>query len=51
MAEIGHGGKEIVERILDPKEAPAKVRGLKQVPVRSQIANEVMGSLTGSFAL
>ncbi len=49
MAEIGHGGKEIVERILDPKEAPAKVRGLKQVPVRSQIANEVIGISYGFF--
>ena len=49
MAEIGHGGKEIVERILGPAEAVAKTKGLKSVPVRSQIANELIDIAYGWF--
>jgi sulfate adenylyltransferase len=49
MAEIGHGGKEIVERILEPKEAAEKIKGLPQVPVRSQIANEIIDIAYGFF--
>jgi len=29
MADIGHGGKEIVERILPPAEAKEKIKGIK----------------------
>ncbi|MBW1974069.1 MAG: sulfate adenylyltransferase [Deltaproteobacteria bacterium] len=49
MAEIGHGGKEIVERILEPSEAKEKIKGLKQIPIRSQIANEVIDIAYGFF--
>ncbi|SHF38468.1 sulfate adenylyltransferase [Desulfacinum infernum DSM 9756] len=49
MAEIGHGGKEIRERILAPEEAAARVRGLPRVPVRSQIANEIIDIAYGWF--
>ena len=42
MSEIGHGGKEIVERILDPRTAGEKIKGLKTVPVREQMAVEVI---------
>jgi sulfate adenylyltransferase len=49
MAAIGHGGKEIVERILAPAEAVKRIKGLPQVPIRSQIANEVIGISYGFF--
>ena len=49
MAEIGHGGKEIVERIMAPAEAAAKIKGLTEVPIRSQIANEVIDLAYGYF--
>ncbi len=49
MAEIGHGGKDIVERIMEPKEAAEKIKGLTQIPIRSQIANEVIGLTYGYF--
>lgn len=49
MAEIGHGGREIKERILDPDEAHKKIAGLPQVPIRSQLANEVIGIAYGWF--
>jgi sulfate adenylyltransferase len=49
MAEIGHGGKAIVERIMEPKEAAEKIKGLTQIPIRSQIANEVIGLTYGYF--
>jgi len=49
MAEIGHGGKEIVERILPPAEAAQKIKGLKTYEVRSQIANEVIDLAYGYF--
>ncbi len=49
MAEIGHGGKEIVERILSPSEAAEKIKGLTQIPIRAQIANEVIGLAYGFF--
>ena len=50
MAELGHGGKEIVERILDPSEAAEKIKGLARIPVRSQIANEIIGIAYGFFS-
>jgi len=49
MAEIGHGGKEIVERILEPKEAIEKIKGLKSIPVREQIAKEIINIGYGFF--
>lgn len=50
MAEIGHGGKEIVERIMDPSEAKEKIKGLTEIPVRDQIANEIIGLSYGFFS-
>lgn len=50
MAAIGHGKKPIVERILEPAEAVKKIQGLPQVPIRSQIANEVIGITFGFFS-
>jgi len=49
MSNKGHGGKEIVERILVPKEAAQKIKGLKAVPIGSQIANEVINIAYGWF--
>ncbi|MEW6351415.1 MAG: sulfate adenylyltransferase [Thermodesulfobacteriota bacterium] len=50
MAELGHGGIPIVERIMDPSEAKAKIAGLSKIEVRSQIANEVIGITYGFFS-
>ncbi len=49
MAEIGHGGKEIRERIMQPAEAKEKIKGLTQIPVRKQIANEIINLAYGWF--
>ena len=49
MNNIGHGGKEIVERILKPKEAVEKIKGLRSVPIGSQIANELINIAYGFF--
>ncbi len=50
MSEIGHGGKPIVERILDPGKAKEKIKGLKEIPVREQIAVEVIDIAYGFFS-
>jgi sulfate adenylyltransferase len=51
MSYVGHGGKEIIERVItDPAEAAAKARGLTKVPIREQIANEVIGIAYGFFS-
>jgi sulfate adenylyltransferase len=50
MAEIGHGGKEIKERILAPAEAKKKIHGLTQIPISRQLANEVIGISYGFFS-
>lgn len=50
MAEIGHGGKEIVERVMDPAAAKEKIKGLTAIPIRSQLANEVLGLAYGFFS-
>ncbi len=50
MAELGHGGIPIVERIMDASEAKAKIAGLTKIEVRSQIANEVIGITYGFFS-
>lgn len=49
MAELGHGRKEIVERIMEPSEARGKIKGLAEIPIRSQIANEVIDIAYGFF--
>jgi len=49
MAERGHGGKEIIERIMAPSVAASKIGALPRVEVRSQIANEVLGIAYGFF--
>jgi len=50
MAEIGHGRKEIVERIMEPAAAREKIKGLARIPIRSQLANEVVGISYGFFS-
>lgn len=51
MKAVGHGGKEIVERVItDKKEALRKIKGLKQVPVRRQIATEAISIAYGFFS-
>ncbi len=49
MGEIGHGGKEIKERIMEPAEAAEKIKGLTSVPIRGQIANEIIDITYGYF--
>jgi len=49
MAEIGHGGKEIQERIMKPAEAKEAIKGLPQYPLRKQLANEVISLAYGWF--
>ncbi len=49
MSETGHGGREIVERILEPKDAAEKIKGLNSVPVRGQIAKEIIDIAFGYF--
>lgn len=49
MAEIGHGGKEIQERIMKPAEAKEQIKGLPQIPVRKQLANEIINLAYGWF--
>ena len=48
--ELGHGRKPIVERIMEPAEAKEKIKNLVQIPIRSQIANEVIGISYGFFS-
>lgn len=50
MAELGHGRKPIVERIMEPAQAKEKVKNLVKLPIRSQIANEVIGITYGFFS-
>lgn len=50
MVAVGHGKKPIVERILEPAEALKKIQGLTHVPVRDQIANEIIGISFGFFS-
>lgn len=39
---IGHGGKELVERIIGRDEAKQRIKGLKEIPVNRQIATETI---------
>ena len=51
MTNIGHGGKEIVERITTDKKAVLeKIQGLTRVPVRRQIATEAISIAYGFFS-
>ena len=44
-----HGG-EIVERIVDPQQAKEKIKGLASIPIRSQLAREVVSLGYGFFS-
>src|SRR3990172_6905224 len=44
-----HGGK-IVERIVDPQQAKEKIKGLASIPIRSQLAREVVSLGYGFFS-
>ncbi|RKO67488.1 sulfate adenylyltransferase [Desulfofundulus salinus] len=49
MTYIGHGGKEIVERVLEPEKAAEAIKGLTPVPIRGQIAREIIDISYGFF--
>lgn len=51
MKLIGHGDKELVERVItDKSQALAKIKGLKEVPVRRQLATEAISLAYGFFS-
>ncbi|MGB9803758.1 sulfate adenylyltransferase [Desulfofundulus sp.] len=49
MTYIGHGGKEIVERVMEPEKAAEAIKGLTPVPIRGQIAREIIDIAYGFF--
>jgi sulfate adenylyltransferase len=49
MKNIGHGGKEIVERVLPPKEVERKIKGLKKIPVNDRVTRECIDLAYGFF--
>lgn len=49
MNYIGHGGKEIVERVMPKEQAAEAIKGLTPVPIRGQIAREVIDIAYGFF--
>ena len=50
MEYIGHGGKEIVERVIaSPAEAKERIKGLKSVAVSGRIARECIDIAYGFF--
>ena len=49
MKYIGHGRKEIVERILPPKDAKKRIKGLKQITVTDRVARECIDLAYGFF--
>jgi len=49
MDYIGHGGKELIERILPPKEVERRIRGLKRIPVTDRVARECIDITFGFF--
>jgi len=50
MRYIGHGGKEIVERVISsPVEVKERIRGLKQVAVSGRVARECINIAYGFF--
>ena len=44
-----HGGT-IVERVLQPQQAQAKIKGLASIPIRSQLVREVLSIAYGFFS-
>jgi len=49
MSYKGHGGKEIVENVLEKEKAKEAIQGLTQIPVRRQIAHECISLSYGFF--
>lgn len=49
MKYLGHGGKEIVERVLSPIEAKKQIKGLKQITVTDRVARECIDLAYGFF--
>ena len=49
MAYIGHGGKEIVERVMSPSEAKEKIKGLTSVEISNRAAYECIDLAYGFF--
>jgi len=49
MKYIGHGEKELVERILPPIEAKKRIKELKRIAVTDRVARECIGLAYGFF--
>lgn len=50
MAEIGHGGKKLVQGILEPAKAKEKIRGLKKkIPISGPASREIIDIAHGWF--
>ncbi len=49
MRYIGHGGKEIVERILPSIESKKRIKGLKRVSITDRVARECIDLAYGFF--
>ncbi len=49
MKYTGHGGKEIVERVLPPIEAKKRIKGLKRIAVTDRVARECIDLAYGFF--
>ena len=49
MKYIGHGGKEIVERVIPPSEVKKRIKGLKRVAITGRIARECIDIAYGFF--
>jgi len=49
MKYVGHGGKEIVERVLTPLEAKERIEGLKRVGITARVARECIDIAYGFF--
>jgi len=49
MEYIGHGGNEIVERVMPPSEVKERVKGLKRVAITGRIARECIDIAYGFF--
>lgn len=49
MQYIGHGSKEIVEKVLPPIEAEKRIEGLKRISVTDRVARECINLAYGFF--
>ncbi len=49
MKYLGHGGKEIIERVLPPIEAKERIKGLIQITVTDRVARECIDLAYGFF--